>query len=245
MNDGLVAQINRTDVNCEKSVAAYEICCGKGGEHQCNNQHRIQPFKVKPDPVDDDHAQLAESKSRHSAQNHLLEKHWSLGQQRLILMCNHGEKSDGEHIGHRIVTAAFEFEHRTQIRFERYAFGTQYGKNCGRVGRGYDGSQQQTFIYGEIGNVPNENPNRTGSEHHPHCRQRKSLPHYRLHLAPVGIETAGKKNEVQRNDTNQLSELRIVEMNATRTIGTRQHADDEEQNQCRHTELVRCFAGKD
>lgn len=163
----LVAEVDGADVDGEEAVAADGVGGGEGEKHQGDHEHGVQAFEVEPDAVDDEFAEATETEAGRCADAHLQQEQGQDGEQRLVLVHHQAQESDGEHVGHGVVAAAFELEGGSQVGFEGEALGAQDGEDGGGVGGADDGAEEHALVPAEVGDEVHEGADAQGGEEHP------------------------------------------------------------------------------
>ena len=100
-------------------------------------------------------------------------------------------------------------QHRAQSAFECNAPVSQDGEYCSCICSRYNSTQQQSFKNGKTKNPVNKKSYGKRRKKYAQGRQGNAFPQHRLYAFPVGIQPAGKKNKVQRDDAHQLCKCGI------------------------------------
>ena len=140
----VIANYKTCYIHRQIAVSVQQVSERKYEIHNSQQQHRIQRFVVKINMVQQIHCTTPQQITSYSSHRHLHDK------------CRHGSpyihcatfydslhKDYGKYISHRVVTAAFQFQQRSEVLFESLPFGAQYRKHRCRVGRRHDRSKQK------------------------------------------------------------------------------------------------------
>lgn len=107
---------------------------------------------------------------------------------------------DGQHVGHRVVTSTFQFQHRAEMLLQVHPLRTEQVEHRRRVGRRHGGGQQQGCEQGQldvglvpVGNIKDEHTSQQGGEQDAGSRQNNSRSEYRLDVAVFRVHTSGKR----------------------------------------------------
>ena len=153
-------------------------------------------------------------------------------------------QDDGQHIGHRVVTSAFQFQHGTQVFLQVHFLRAQQAEDRGRIGRRHGGGQQQGSHQGQfdVGTVPfgqkeDETTGQQGREQDSYRRKDDTGCQYRFDILILGVHTAGEQDDTQRHHTDELGIFGTVELE-TQPVAAEEHTYQEEQEQGRDTEAV-------
>ena len=130
-------------VDSQIAVSLQQVGKGEGEEHECQQQNRVERLVIDVDSVQDEDGQFSQQIAGAGSDDELYEERAQyvcrFHPRRLDELYQH----DGKHVGHRVVTSAFQFEHGTQVVPQVYLLRTQYGEYGGRIGRRHGSGQQQ------------------------------------------------------------------------------------------------------
>ena len=117
---------------------------------------------------------------------------------RLPTACRRDElyQDDSKHIRHRVITSAFQFQHRSEVMFQIHALRAQDVEHGSRVRRGHGSRQQHGRHQGhgnadirESGNPINKESGENSSKQHTEGGKQYALWQYRFDIRVFGIHT--------------------------------------------------------
>ena len=199
---------------------------------------------VDVEPVDDPHRQPSQQIARGATYDEL---HRQRAQDRGHLHAvrlNELNQHDGQHIGHRVVAAALQLQHRAQVVLEVHLLRAQDGEYRGRIRTRHGGGQQQRGQQAKVDVGPahprepaDEEPREQRREQHACRREHDALRHHRPNVGQAGIHSARKEDDAERHHANELRLARVVKLQA-QPVAAHQHAHQQEEQQRGHPKPV-------
>lgn len=144
VGDACVAHYRAGDIDGKVAVAVHQVGEGKGDEHQAQQQDGIEGTVGQVETVEQPGGEAAEGIADDPSEEELDEE--VAGDEsgtQLAAGGEHLDEDDGQHVGHRVVTAAFQFQHGTEVVLEVHLLRAEQVEHRGGVGGRHGGGQQQ------------------------------------------------------------------------------------------------------
>ena len=177
----------------------------------------------------------SEQVTRHRTYGELLEQHQRRLRKAHIARLDDLDQQDRQHVGHRVVTPALEFEQRAQVLFQAQAARAQDRKDRCRIGRGHHRGQQQRFGEREArdaGQYARDAVDQSAGEQcgeHDAQRGEDDTGHRdRFDFGIFGIHAARKQDDAEGDHADELCGRRAVELDPE-AVAAEKHAYPEEQ----------------
>ena len=243
-----VAHHKTGNVYRQISVAVAQVGYGKYEEYECEQKNGIKSIVVKIYPVDEKAHKPSQPISENSTHTKLHKQLQTRIGRIEIAFQHHIYKYYCQHIGHRVVAAALQLQHRTDVFLQAKPFGTQDGEYRCRIGGRHDRRKKHGFcqrqIYAARNRRRNEVDETSGQQsrhQHTYGGEHYTGSEHRLYLAETGVHTSRKQDYAQCHNTYELNCGRIVKLYA-KPVAAEQHANGKEQQQNRHSETVSYLA---
>ena len=248
VNDRIVPHNQSRDIDGQIAVAADQVGHREGQEDERQQQYGVERLVFDIDPVDRPDGQTAERIPCHDAERHPHhEEQQARTEAHAFARRQQPDQQNGQNIGHRVVTAAFELQQRFQILAQPLPAAAQDREDRRRVGRRHGGGKEQRQQERHLGIAPrrhhvDEPRHDQRRQRHTDGGQHHAGPDHGANGAVTGVHTARKKNDTQRHHAHELSHGSRIEGDEPQP---EQHADAEKQQQGRSAETVGHFSGKD
>ena len=239
-----VADHEGGDIQREQAVPHQEAGDAVGEIAQAEDEDGIEGAARELQPAQDPPAGVTDAEADGRADEHLQEYEAEAGHHQLPDA--HGARrlrhqlreDDGEDVGHRVVAAGFQLQHRPQVLPQVQFLAAQDREDGSRIGGAHHGRQQETAGQrhadgnGRVGHQPDEDAGEQDGEQHARGGEQHPLAEDGARFVDGRFKSGREQDDGHREMADVLRELEVVEMDAQHVLAGH-HAQQEEQQQGR------------
>ena len=235
VHDAGISHHDTGNIDCQIAVTTQQVGQREGEEDKRQQQDGVEGLVIDVQTIQHQDGELTQQVAGNSTYQELNHERTHYAHRTHVGRLGQLDKHYGKHIGHGVVTTAFQLQHRTEVVLQIDFLRTENGKYRSRIGRGHGSGQQQRTDEREV-NVcptharkpPDEEAGKQSRQKYTHSGEHDTLRQHRLDVGKLGIHTARKKDDAQSNHTNELSLFSTMELNA-QAIATKGHTHHQEQ----------------